>query len=141
MYSVDKLNRIFREYGAFLGGISTVHLAVKDEPQTVGCVFADGKWLVAPDAENRISVNGWRGQEDFFASKGLPPKHGTELAVVTFHGGTVFRFPCYELSEGEEYPDCGEDALYKLQAERCFGKEHFAEMLSKTKTMFGNGGR
>ena len=48
--------------------------------------------------------------------------------------------PAYHIS-GEEYPDCGEDALYKLQAERCFGKEHFAEMLSKANTMFGNGGR
>ena len=117
MYSVDKLNLVFREYGAFLGGISTVHLAVKDEPQSVGCVFSDNKWFVVPDAENRIAVNGWRGQEDFFASKGQPPKHGTELAVVTFNSGTV----------------------YRLQAERCFGKEHFAEMLSKT--MFGKGGR
>lgn len=141
MYSVDKLNLVFLEYGAFLGGISTVHLAVKDEPQTVGCVFSDNKWLVVPDAENRIAVSGWRGQEDFFASKGQPPKHGTELAVVTFNSGTVFRFPCYELSDGEAYPDCGEDALYKLQAERCFGKEHFAEMLGKANTMFWKGGR
>lgn len=136
MYSIAKLNSILQEYGGFLGGISHIALVVSNECESLDIVFKDKAWCAKFDGEH-ILAKGYSGNEDFYAKHGEKPRHGSEIAIVTFKDGTIFRFPCYELAEGEEYPKCYEEVLYRLEAERIYGKERFAAMLGKVKEDFG----
>ena len=136
MYSTAKLNSILKDYGGFLGGIVSIWLVVANEEESLDCVFKDNAWCAKFHGEH-ILAKGYAGNEDFYAKRGKKPKHGSEIAIVLFKDGTIFRFPCYELLEGEKYPECFEDSLYRLEAERIYGKERFAAMLGKVKENFG----
>lgn len=136
MYSTEKLNTILQEYGGFLGGIVSIWLVIANEEESLDIVFKDKAWCAKFHGEH-ILAKGYTGNEDFYAKRGQKPKHGSEIAIVTFKDGTIFRFPCYELAEGEQYPNCNEEVLFRMEAERTYGKERFAAMLGKVHENFG----